>query len=270
MPHTASSSPNAASKRPLKSPLRASTMPRLGPAPVPEEPGGGQPGEAPESTVTAHQLRVMQISEFGAWLGTQTNKHKRPFQEETIRAYAETARALDLWMDESGIDGDFTACDTAVVDRFFAEYRNSHTQGGTNTRQRNLHTCSSGWRGATTTRTRGRATSSATGPSSHARPRSPRSSSGTCCAGRTAQGRPRVFRRAAGAAHDADRAGAFRLPAGPAVAQDGPALRAVAREPQPGADDRIRCLPDARPAGRGGGLGSAGGSSPYVPAYLRE
>ena len=60
--------------------------------------------------VTAQQLRRMQISEFSAWLRTQTNKHKRPFQEETISGYAETARALDLWMAEEDIDGDFTAC----------------------------------------------------------------------------------------------------------------------------------------------------------------
>jgi hypothetical protein len=61
------------------------------------------------------------------WLRTQTNKHKRPFQEETIIGYARE------------IDGDFTACDTAVLNEFFAAYRDSHTQGGTNTRQRNLH-----------------------------------------------------------------------------------------------------------------------------------
>jgi integrase/recombinase XerD len=38
-----------------------------------------------------------------------------------------------------GIDGDFTACDAAMLNRFFADYRKAHTQGGTNTRQRNLH-----------------------------------------------------------------------------------------------------------------------------------
>ena len=81
----------------------------------------------------------MQVSEFCAWLRTQTNKHKRPFQEETIRGYAETARALGLWMGEQEIDGDFTACDVEMLNQFFAGYRNSHTQGGTNTRQRNLH-----------------------------------------------------------------------------------------------------------------------------------
>jgi hypothetical protein len=37
------------------------------------------------------------------------------------------------------IDGDFTACSVDVLNRFFAVYRNTHSQGGTNTRQRNLH-----------------------------------------------------------------------------------------------------------------------------------
>ena len=37
------------------------------------------------------------------------------------------------------IDGDFTACSVDVLNRFFAAYRNAHSQGGTNTRQRNLH-----------------------------------------------------------------------------------------------------------------------------------
>jgi hypothetical protein len=89
--------------------------------------------------VSAAQLRKMQISEFSAWLRTQTNKHQRPFQEDTIRGYAETARALDLWMAGQDIDGDFTGCDAAVLNEFFAAYRNAHSQGGTNTRQRNLH-----------------------------------------------------------------------------------------------------------------------------------
>jgi len=37
------------------------------------------------------------------------------------------------------IDCDFTACSVDVLNGFFAAYRNSHSQGGTNTRQRNLH-----------------------------------------------------------------------------------------------------------------------------------
>jgi hypothetical protein len=115
-------------------------MPLLAPSAVSDRPESpGHAAAAPALEVTAQQLRRMQISEFSAWLRTQTNKHKRPFQDETIRAYAETARALDLWMAEEDIDGDFTACSVDVLNMFFAAYRNSHSQGGTNTRQRNLH-----------------------------------------------------------------------------------------------------------------------------------
>ena len=51
---------------------------------------------------------------------------------------ADAARTLDKWMSAGEIDADFTACDTALLNRFFAEYLRAHTQGGTNTLQRNL------------------------------------------------------------------------------------------------------------------------------------
>jgi len=133
MSRPASSILKTASRPALKSPLRSSTMSLLAPPAVSGD------AERPAPEVTAQQLRQMQISEFSAWLRTQTNKHQRPFQEETIRGYAETARALGLWMTEEDIDGDFTACSVEVLNRFFAAYRNAHGQGGTNTRQRNLH-----------------------------------------------------------------------------------------------------------------------------------
>ena len=140
MSRPVSSTLRTASKPALKSPLRASTMPQLASTTVsaePDLPGRGAAGAALE--VTAQHLRRTQISEFCAWLRAQTNKHHRPFQEETIRGYAETARALDLWMAGEDIDGDFTACSVDVPNSFFAAYRNTHSQGGTNTRQRNLH-----------------------------------------------------------------------------------------------------------------------------------
>ena len=80
----------------------------------------------------------MMISEFGQWLRSRTNQEKRPFHEETIAAYAKAARALAAWMTASKIEGDFTACDTAVLNRFFRDYHAAHTRGGTNTKQRNL------------------------------------------------------------------------------------------------------------------------------------
>jgi site-specific recombinase XerD len=80
----------------------------------------------------------MMISEFELWLRSRTSKEKRPFREETILAYAKAARALDAWMTREQIDGDFTACDTAILNRFFRDYNAAHTRGGTNTKQRNL------------------------------------------------------------------------------------------------------------------------------------
>jgi hypothetical protein len=59
----------------------------------------------------------MMITEFEEWLRSRTNKEKRPFDEETILAYAKAARALDAWMAKEPVDGDFTACDTAMLNR---------------------------------------------------------------------------------------------------------------------------------------------------------
>jgi hypothetical protein len=55
--------------------------------------------------VTAHQLRQMQVSEFAEWLRTQTNKHKRPFQEQTIHGCSGAAHVLDRWMESRGSTG---------------------------------------------------------------------------------------------------------------------------------------------------------------------
>ncbi len=103
------------------------------------EPSDSAPEAVPPTEVTAQQVRQMQVSEFAAWLRTQTNKHKRPFQEQTIQGYSESARVLDRWMAAQEIDGDFTVCDVAMLNKFFVAYRAGHGQGGTNNRQRNLH-----------------------------------------------------------------------------------------------------------------------------------
>jgi integrase/recombinase XerD len=93
---------------------------------------------AARTAYTPRELRQMMISEFGDWLRTQTNKQRRPFQEETILAYTNAALALSAWMAEVGLEADFTGCDTALLNQFFRAYYASHSQGGTNTKQRNL------------------------------------------------------------------------------------------------------------------------------------
>jgi hypothetical protein len=94
---------------------------------------------APPSRIayTPREMRQM-ISEFGQWLRTQTNKQHRPFQEETILASTNAAVALSAWLDEVDLQVDFTGCDTDVLNRFFRAFYESHSQGGTNTKQRNL------------------------------------------------------------------------------------------------------------------------------------
>jgi hypothetical protein len=68
------------------------------------------------------------ISEFRDWLGSRTNRNGRPSQADTISAYADAAIALDAWMSADGIDGDFTVCDTKLLNRFFAAYFAAHGQ----------------------------------------------------------------------------------------------------------------------------------------------
>ena len=60
------------------------------------------------------------ISEFRDRLGSRTNRNGRPFQADKISAYAEAAIALDALMTAEDVDGDFTVCDTKMLNRFFA------------------------------------------------------------------------------------------------------------------------------------------------------
>jgi hypothetical protein len=123
-----------------KSPLRV--VNELPPFTFDDEPGVESAAarteveSAPE--LTAAQLRRLMISEFRDWLRSRTNRNGRPFQADTISAYADAAIALDAWISAEGIEADFTACDTKALDRFSAGYFTAHGQGGTNTKRRNL------------------------------------------------------------------------------------------------------------------------------------
>jgi hypothetical protein len=60
------------------------------------------------------------------------------------------------------------------------------------------------------------------------------------------------------------------LPPDPPVTQAVEAARTVAGQPQTRTHDRVRDLPDARPARGGGRLRPAGGPPAHVPSHLRE
>jgi hypothetical protein len=110
---------------PRKNPLRVAKLPRG--AGIPHDFARLTPVSARRSGrggVTAAELREMSVSEFAAWLRTQTSKKtRRPYQGQTVTAYCDAAKALHRWMTAEKIDADFTACDTTTLNRFFADYR---------------------------------------------------------------------------------------------------------------------------------------------------
>jgi hypothetical protein len=76
-------------------------------------------------------------AEFEGHLRTVNNRDGRPYEEKTISAYPVPAKNLDGWLTANGVAGDFTAVDTALLNRYFREYYLEHGQGGTHTPQRN-------------------------------------------------------------------------------------------------------------------------------------
>ncbi|MFE5868362.1 tyrosine-type recombinase/integrase [Streptomyces roseifaciens] len=126
----------ATATKPRKSPFRASTaVKRVQPL---------------SSRVTTDaEKRTAMLADYELHLRTTTNRRGRPYQVRTINAYRFAVVALDHWMAEGEVSGDFTACDTATLNRFFRWYYEKHDvpkspdgqggfTGGTNTEQRNL------------------------------------------------------------------------------------------------------------------------------------
>ena len=148
----------------------------------PPDPGqaGGQPGPGRSPELTAAQLRRLMISEFRDWLGSRTNRNGRPFQADTVSAYADAAIALDAWMTAEGIDADFTACDTAMLNRFFAAYFRAHGRAGPTPSSGTCGTCSAGSSVSMITRTPTPTTCSVTPRRRPGHRRWPGSSSPTC------------------------------------------------------------------------------------------
>jgi hypothetical protein len=128
--------PTTTSRRPRRGPLRSplAAAPRSAPPPIDPPAHSGRP--APCAAVP--EPRSVTLEEFRDYLRTVTNRDGRPYEEATICAYLYPAKALDRWMTERGLDGDFTTVDTGLLNRYFRDYYRARGQGGTHTQQRNL------------------------------------------------------------------------------------------------------------------------------------
>jgi site-specific recombinase XerD len=127
---------------PLKSALRLASRSGTTPGAHQEKAsaaaGRGKRGAA-RTRLSPEDLRQLMLDEFAAWLDTRVSpKTKRHYQANTIDNYVGAGVTLGQWMTAQQIDDDFTACDAATLNQFFSGYFKAHTQGGTNTLQRNL------------------------------------------------------------------------------------------------------------------------------------
>jgi integrase/recombinase XerD len=132
LPSSTSASGRRVPARPLKSPLAIAE--RYG------SPRAADPLDVNEPALQGVVMtdREATLAEFEDYLRTTNNRDGRPYQDKTIEAYVLPAKNLERWLTAKGIEGDFTAADTALLNKYFREYYQEHGQGGTHTCQRNL------------------------------------------------------------------------------------------------------------------------------------
>lgn len=80
----------------------------------------------------------MTLADYADYLRTTNNRKGRPYEDKTVANYFLAGKALDTWLTAQGIDGDFTVCDTIMLNRFFRDYDAKRGQGGTHSQQRSL------------------------------------------------------------------------------------------------------------------------------------
>ena len=92
--------------RPAAQPTRGrAALPAAAPSPRRRHGTGREPGGA-------RRRRSLTLTEFRDYLRTVNSRDGLPYQDATINAYIYPAKALDAWMTEKGLDGDFTTVDT--------------------------------------------------------------------------------------------------------------------------------------------------------------
>lgn len=84
--------------------------------------------------------RAAQAAFFEHYLRATTSKQNRPYTEKSIGNYRYAVDVLGIYLTGMKFGGGFETLDAETVNEFFRTYYEGHTQGGTNTLQRNLAT----------------------------------------------------------------------------------------------------------------------------------
>lgn len=82
--------------------------------------------------------RAQQRLFYGAFLRYTTNRKGKPYAEKTITSYVDAVNSLDRYLVSTGFGRGFEFVDAAVLNAYFRHYFDANSQGGTNTRQRDL------------------------------------------------------------------------------------------------------------------------------------
>ncbi|HEX3963001.1 MAG TPA: hypothetical protein VHZ03_41275, partial [Trebonia sp.] len=108
---TRTTAPRRPRRGPLRSPLAAAPHSSLSSSIATD----GTRRTAPQPAVP--EPRSLTLGEFRDYLRTVNSRDGRPYEDATINAYLYPAKALDAWMTEKRLDGDFTTVDTALLNR---------------------------------------------------------------------------------------------------------------------------------------------------------
>ena len=84
------------------------------------------------------EVRARQRELYGAHLNVTPSKRGKPMSAETIKAYGEAVRSLNIYLISINYPGGFETVDHVVLNAYLQWYRTSNTQGGTVTKQGNL------------------------------------------------------------------------------------------------------------------------------------
>lgn len=90
------------------------------------------------ATVARMTIRESTRQQYKSHLNTATSKMGDVYSQRTIDSYLEAVKLLGEYLEEQDFDGDYVDVDVDILNGFLADYRRSHTQGGTNTKLRRL------------------------------------------------------------------------------------------------------------------------------------